>query len=548
MVLENVTIDQNTANNPVVTQANLFAGYPRYAFYAPAGTGIVVRNCVFQNIDAVNTVALNGTTVQNATVTGCRFTGIGTSSATHDYSAVYIAGTGMTITGNIFEGTLGGNSSRTAIETHGAAQVVTGNRIRNFYTGMNITGVISTGSDNSIISNNVLTSVLIGIHVWSYSGSNGLRNADVSHNVMTIERDSWLLSTSDFPTGILLHPTSTQNFENLRIQANTIVYNPFSAANQTGEYRAAGISLIIPTGVEVHNLDVLDNTVVGALSSGILVIGIARRVRISRNRFVDCGSSTESAMASFYRSGVGLSGSLYDVLVEGNRTFDTRGTHKLAQGGGTSSMTVASSCSQWDNTVSCADGAILLPWADTTGFVFTTKPLSPAPLYRSTAYYGPDGGRSAVAQVSNQMTCVPFWVGSAHTFDRIGAEVTVAGASGTVVRLGIYTDNGSGMPSALVLDAGTIAGDTVAAQEITISTTLNPGLYWLAAVPQGGTPTMRVLAVTNILPTGVSALATATATTPRTGKIQSPVSGALPSTFTATNESAAPVLVVMRAA
>ena len=39
LVVEGVTFDQNTPNNPVTDNAILFAGFPRYAIYVTAGSG-----------------------------------------------------------------------------------------------------------------------------------------------------------------------------------------------------------------------------------------------------------------------------------------------------------------------------------------------------------------------------------------------------------------------------------------------------------------------------------------------------------------------------
>lgn len=76
---------------------------------------------------------------------------------------------------------------------------------------------------------------------------------------------------------------------------------------------------------------------------------------------------------------------------------------------------------------------------------------------------------------------IPFIVAKQMTIDRIGVEITGAGSAGSVVRLGIYDDNNV-IPNNLVLDAGTIAGDSATVQSITINQTLNPGLYWLTLI------------------------------------------------------------------
>src|SRR5688500_9696138 len=92
---------------------------------------------------------------------------------------------------------------------------------------------------------------------------------------------------------------------------------------------------------------------------------------------------------------------------------------------------------------------------------------------RSGLYYAPNGTLSTVAPSNQQMRAMPFIIPNALTLDRIACETTVDGEAGSVVRLGIYADDGNGYPGALVLDAGTVAGDGGAAvKEITISQAL----------------------------------------------------------------------------
>lgn len=103
-------------------------------------------------------------------------------------------------------------------------------------------------------------------------------------------------------------------------------------------------------------------------------------------------------------------------------------------------------------------------------------------------------GTSAVLGNGILRLC-PWQVPNAVTLTKIGAEVTAVGQAASTVRLGIYADNGYGQPASLILDAGTIAGDAVGVQELTISQPLAPGLYWVGAAIQGaGTtqPTVRV--------------------------------------------------------
>jgi hypothetical protein len=103
----------------------------------------------------------------------------------------------------------------------------------------------------------------------------------------------------------------------------------------------------------------------------------------------------------------------------------------------------------------------------------------------------------ATTIANGSLRLTPFLVPRPVTLLRIGAEVTSVGSTGAVVRLGIFADNGSGQPSTLVLDAGTIDGTSATVQEIVISQALAPGLYWVGAVTQGSPSTLPTVRVMN---------------------------------------------------
>jgi hypothetical protein len=101
-------------------------------------------------------------------------------------------------------------------------------------------------------------------------------------------------------------------------------------------------------------------------------------------------------------------------------------------------------------------------------------------------------------------TCraIPFYVPNLVTISRIGAECTSAGDAGSKYRLGIWNDDGTGRPGTLLIDAGTIAGDSATVQEIVISQSVAPGLYWASGTVQVVTvtqPTMRINATGPII-------------------------------------------------
>jgi hypothetical protein len=81
-------------------------------------------------------------------------------------------------------------------------------------------------------------------------------------------------------------------------------------------------------------------------------------------------------------------------------------------------------------------------------------------------------------------------------FDRLGTDITSAGSTGAVVRLGLYT-NARGAtggqpcyPNALIVDAGTVDSTTTGSKELTIDVLLDPGIYWAVGVSQGSPSTL----------------------------------------------------------
>lgn len=151
-------------------------------------------------------------------------------------------------------------------------------------------------------------------------------------------------------------------------------------------------------------------------------------------------------------------------------------------------------------------------------------------------YSFPDGGQpsSSTTFTSGQLRLYPVYIGAGAPIERVFAEVTVIGDASATVRIGIYADNGSFQPGALVLDAGTINGNSATVQEITLGTPLSlaPGWYWFGAVCVYPTtaPTVRTLTAAPVqiaLSTTLPAAGTNTV-----GLAMNSVTGALPSTFT----------------
>lgn len=161
-----------------------------------------------------------------------------------------------------------------------------------------------------------------------------------------------------------------------------------------------------------------------------------------------------------------------------------------------------------------------------------------APVYRWVSgryYFAPNTmsiSTSATLGVGT-LRAVPFWIPMQTTLSKLGAEVTIVGDAGSVIRLGLYADDGSTRPGALVVDGGTILGDSATLQEVTISTVVGPGIYWAAAVVQNVTVTQPTLRTATALLTPSIDIGSSIPTAGQTavGWSVTGVSGALPASF-----------------
>jgi hypothetical protein len=121
--------------------------------------------------------------------------------------------------------------------------------------------------------------------------------------------------------------------------------------------------------------------------------------------------------------------------------------------------------------------------------------LPAAFAHRSGSWYFPWLFDSASAPGTSAFTAgrllfVPIWVDAAWSIDRVGFYLSTVAASSSV-RIGIYNAGSNGAPGSLLVDFGTVATAVGTGEKtITVSQTLQPGMYWLAMAAQGGNPTL----------------------------------------------------------
>lgn len=157
---------------------------------------------------------------------------------------------------------------------------------------------------------------------------------------------------------------------------------------------------------------------------------------------------------------------------------------------------------------------------------------------RTSQNYSDDPNTNAVYQ---RLYFIPVIVPDAITVDRIAVECTTAVAA-QVARLGIYNADANGLPSTLLLDAGTVSVGTTGIKTITISQALTSQPYYLAIVTQttSGTSAYTGLIAADVAPAAYTSsirfLSYTSATDYFNGKAkyftQNTVTGALPATAT----------------
>lgn len=150
-----------------------------------------------------------------------------------------------------------------------------------------------------------------------------------------------------------------------------------------------------------------------------------------------------------------------------------------------------------------------------------------------------NGATTTGASALDVMYARPFLVPVRRAFDRIGVNCTTGG-TGTI-RFGIYADDG-GQPGSLLLDAGTVTSTGTGAKEVTISQTLDPGVWWLATVAQGSAaPSLTFFTALFGAPPWFNTLTTPTPSVSCGVQTTASVSGSLPSSFTISTRGTSPV-------
>lgn len=613
LVLENFTIDQNNTHNQWTTSLTQYTIKPRFCVYISNATSpVAVRGMTFLDLDNTNTISIAGQ-VRDHEISGCRFSW-GSCPNDHDASVLYTQPSGLQhaaswIVNNSFRSPgVASPSARTAIETHGGAQVIRGNVIDAFSKGINLTGVALWGGEGSVCEANIITNTRVGIMLWSRPFStnttDGLRHVIVRNNVIKLNGAGWapVFAGAPYANGILRdNGAGTLPFLDVLIEGNSIQYDLTGYVGQSGDSVGNGIewrdSALATTDKRIQ---IRNNRIDSAPAAGIRWSAIGDAIDISSNTIRNPGQGSVAAggaMSNGSANGLMINGALTNSFVNGNHVIDDQGTPTTSVGvylfptadGSSNNRAVdnrvpvatskkietvtASHPGGWyidmvhetyvAVTGQAAAGSKILDRSTGTVRTQTTAPNGTAWSVAATAYnfgafiasgyyIAPEGFRSSGAiAAANTEYAIPLWIAAPGTLVRIGVSVTVVTSvtAGTVIRLGIRADNGAGKPGALILDAGTVAGDAVANPEITISQAIaTAGLYWLTATCQiaGATlPTVRMLGTGGMYPVSAGSIVNALSGG-LCGYTATGVSGALPGTYTVANQVALSPLIAVR--
>lgn len=406
--------------------------------------------------------------------------------------------------------TITGNTLRTSVSS------IEGNGIKGYYGC----------SENSVVGNSIKGCSLGAI--WFAVGS--IRNHIVGNRIGQSKYGVHLqngLTTSGY-----YQPASLGNVDGTTIVGNTIDGQGSPGGN-------VGILLQTDTVAIIRHSLIASNVIMN-MSTGIQFNEAAGGGAINNMRVF--GNSIEAVtkwtaargtahMLECYGNGAGMPNKVADKTTTPASTTSAAPLNLPAG----SAPTTPADGDVWTTTAGLfvrVNGATVGPLQNTP----TLGGLASGLYYQAT----PSVSLSVITTGTGTFRATPFVVPRAVTLSRIGLEVTVAGDVGSLVRLGIYADNGSGYPDALVLDAGTVAGDAVGVAENTISQALTPGLYWVGAVAQNVTttqPSIRGIATTSGATAPQMPLSTST---PATNSLSSvgfaglSITGALPSTFPST--------------
>jgi hypothetical protein len=336
LTIKNLTIDQNSTNN-TVTNTGQLSGNPRFAIRIYAGRHIRIQDCTFRDIQAVNTVVANGTTVSDVHVTGCKFYDVGGGTVDFDHSTIYFQGKIGVFSANTFQAssTLA-NGARTAIEMHGSQWVVSDNTITDYMIGIIPTGV-APETVGTVVANNTIRNCRFGIVL--YANNYTPQDSDFGIDGMTIIGNQiYIVDRSAFGAslpmgGVIIDNNADLPIRNLRISNNTIAV-PLQTSIPTDTNASLGIGMWSLAGISMSNVAIENNTVINFPLAAIrLSVGDLSESRICNNVLTNPGSTLDTSRAESFRSGVVVvAANVSGLEIDNNQIIDNLDTSRIKFG------------------------------------------------------------------------------------------------------------------------------------------------------------------------------------------------------------------------
>jgi hypothetical protein len=290
-------------------------------------SNITVERTVFDPVCGVNTIDINGARVRNVVVAHSRFRFVrGPSTLArgdYDNSAVYLHGTKLEATNNIFESTFA-DGARGAIELHGAEGTASSNVTRQYRSCVRVAGASSSAEPKRIsndfsVSDNSCFEANDAINAWALTG-HSLRGVRIIRNLVTIASRQHALSahrgislTWDSVSGTL-----NGDYADILIEDNVISFQPERERRYDGYETSGGI--VLQAEGSLDTATVRGNVVRGAPTQGMRIHSRGSRSRSSHVRIEEnvITGFVATEVAGSHRVGIVAAGVLDDVTITNN--------------------------------------------------------------------------------------------------------------------------------------------------------------------------------------------------------------------------------------
>lgn len=348
LVIENLVVDGNTANNAISNNAEVqSSGYVRTEFQLFGDTHIRVRGVTVQNSSSVNSLDCN--TCADVDFEGNVFLGMGDdpNHVQHDASAIYVSGgastpnTSSIISNNRFFAASAAAASygaTTAIELHMDNIIAANNQVWGYQGCMNVTGIDQQEDDAISVTGNSCEVQAFGLQIWSqtYAGHTsgyGINGLNISGNSIRVHQLNYPVGGGGGTVyGIGFNYAMNLPVRNVKIDSNTIVFDQENTARTASSF-SSGIGYgASGTPVSLQNITVSNNLIDNAPVAGIKFSGNLNNIRILSNTITDAGSSLDTNMSSSYKVPVFVSSpnAIIGLDVKGNKILDDFATSRTA--------------------------------------------------------------------------------------------------------------------------------------------------------------------------------------------------------------------------